>query len=136
MERLLDQTASTYPAVTVNLLKSEQIKAILEDVADNLFNRDPYLQQGGDIVRVGGLRYTCQPGAAMGSRISGLRLGDAALDSAKTYKVASWAGVSEGVEGPAIWDVVAGYLRDRRTLAPPAVNLPTLHVIGGNPGLT
>lgn len=135
MERLLDQTAITYPAVTVNALKGEQIKAILEDVADNLFNPDPYLQQGGDMVRVGGLRYACEPGAAMGSRISDLRLGDSPLDPARTYKVAGWAAVAEGVEGPAIWDVVAGYLRDRRTLAPPTVNLPTLRGVDGNPGI-
>ena len=73
-ERLLDQTAITYPYVTINELSGETIKTILEDVADNLFNPDPYYQQGGDMVRVGGLQYTCDPNATMGSRISAMSL--------------------------------------------------------------
>ena len=60
-EDLLDQTAITYPYVTVNELTGETIKTILEDVADNLFNPDPYYQQGGDMVRVGGMRYAIDP---------------------------------------------------------------------------
>lgn len=136
MERLLDQTAISYPAVTVNEFTGERIKAILEDVADNLFNPDPYYQQGGDMVRVGGLTYTCEPSAAMGQRISDLRLGDKPLDAAHTYKVAGWASVAENVQGPAIWDVVAEYLRAHPTLAPPKLNLPVLRGVEGNPGIT
>jgi len=129
-------TAITYPAVTVNSFTGERIKAILEDVADNLFNPDPYYQQGGDMVRVGGLSYTCEPGAAAGSRISNLQLGGEPLDAAKTYRVAGWASVAENAEGPAIWDVVAEYLQAHKTLAAPAVNLPTLVGMDGNPGLS
>ncbi|MGH8595651.1 MAG: thiosulfohydrolase SoxB [Gammaproteobacteria bacterium] len=135
LERLLDQTAITYPAVTVNEFTGERIKAILEDVADNLFNPDPYYQQGGDMVRVGGLRYTCEPAAEMGKRISDLRLGDKPLDAARTYKVAGWASVAEHVEGRPIWEVVAEYLRAQRTLTPPTLNLPTLRGVEGNPGI-
>jgi len=135
MERLLDQTAITYPAVTVNEFTGARIKDILEDVADNLFNPDPYYQQGGDMVRVGGLRYTCDPTAGMGKRISDLRLGDALLDPARTYKVAGWAAVAEHVEGPPIWDIVAEYLRAQRTLAPVTPNLPVLRGVDSNPGL-
>ena len=135
MERLLDQTAITYPAVTVNAFTGERIKAILEDVADNLFNPDPYYQQGGDMVRVGGLRYTCEPGAATGHRISELRIGDKLLDAGRTYKVAGWASVADHVEGRPVWDVVAEYLRAHRSLAPPSMNLPTLRGVAGNPGL-
>lgn len=135
MERLLEQTAITYPAVTVNEFTGERIKAILEDVADNLFNPDPYYQQGGDMVRVGGLHYTCEPAANTGKRISDLRLADKLLDPARTYKVAGWASVAENVEGRPVWEVVAEYLRARRTLAPPTLNLPTLRGVEGNPGI-
>ncbi len=134
MEKLLDQTAITYPAVTVNEFTGERIKAILEDVADNLFNPDPYYQQGGDMVRVGGLRYTCEPGAETGKRISNLRLKDAPIDATRTYKVAGWASVAEQVQGRPIWEVVADYLRAKRTLAPPTLNLPTLRGVADNPG--
>jgi sulfur-oxidizing protein SoxB len=77
-----------------------QIRAVLEDVCDNLFNPDPYYQQGGDMVRVGGLTYACAPRATMGTRISDLRLGGAPLDPARTYKVAGWAPVSEESDRP------------------------------------
>ncbi len=136
LEKLLDQTGITYPAVTVNEFTGERIKAILEDVADNLFNPDPYYQQGGDMVRVGGLRYTCEPAAEMGKRISDLRLNDKPLSSGRTYKVAGWASVAENVEGRPIWEVVADYLRAKRSLTPPVLNLPTLRGIEGNPGIS
>ena len=95
LEHLMDQTAITYPYVTVNELTGETIKTILEDVADNLFNADPYYQQGGDMVRVGGLRYAIDPRAKIGARISRMTLGDKPLEAAKNYKVAGWAPVSE-----------------------------------------
>ncbi len=91
----MDQTAITYPYVTVNELTGEMIKTILEDVADNLFNPDPYYQQGGDMVRVGGLKYAIDPAARMGSRITAMMLAGKPLDPAKRYKVAGWAPVSE-----------------------------------------
>ena len=76
-------------------MKGEMIKTVLEDVADNLFNPDPYYQQGGDMVRVGGLSYTCDPLAAMGQRITDMRLKGQPIDAGKTYKVAGWAPVAE-----------------------------------------
>lgn len=87
------------------------------------------------MVRVGGLRYTCEPAAAMGKRISDLRLGEQPLDPARTYKVAGWASVAEQVEGPPVWEVVAEYLRAHRSLAPPQLNLPNLRGVDGNPGI-
>ena len=94
-EHLMDQTAITYPYVTVGEFTGETIKTVLEDVADNLFNPDPYYQQGGDMVRVGGLRYTIDPAAKMGSRISAMTLRGKPLDPTKRYRVAGWAPVSE-----------------------------------------
>jgi sulfur-oxidizing protein SoxB len=135
MEHVMDWSAITYPHVTVNELTGEAIKTIMEDVADNLFNPDPYYQQGGDMVRVGGLTYTCSPNEAMGKRISDLRLNNKPIDASKTYKVAGWAPVAEGVKGEPVWDVIATYLRDRKTIAAPNVNMPKLVGVEGNPGL-
>ncbi|MCK6428467.1 MAG: thiosulfohydrolase SoxB [Burkholderiaceae bacterium] len=135
MEHVLDQTAITYPYTTVTDMPGEMIKTILEDVADNLFNPDPYLQQGGDMVRVGGLQYTIDPNATMGSRISDMRLDGRPIDPKKTYKVAGWAPVAEGAQGEPVWDVVAKYLRDQKVLKPRKLNLPTIKGMQGNPGL-
>ncbi|MFN2646384.1 MAG: thiosulfohydrolase SoxB, partial [Burkholderiales bacterium] len=99
LEDVMAQTAITYPQVTVTMLTGADIKAILEDIADNLFNPDPYLQQGGDMVRVGRLTYAIAPVARIGSRISDLRLWGKPLASDKRYKVAGWAPVREGVNG-------------------------------------
>jgi len=134
-EHLMDQTAITYPFTTVNELSGTEIKAILEDVCDNLFNPDPYLQQGGDMVRVGGLSYACEPGASIGKRISDLRLKGAPLDAAKRYKVAGWAPVAEGASGEPVWEVVERYLKDRKTVAPRKPELPRLIGVEQNPGL-
>jgi sulfur-oxidizing protein SoxB len=137
-EHLMDQTAITYPYVTVNELTGETIKTILEDVADNLFNPDPYYQQGGDMVRVGGLSYAIDPRARMGSRISGMTLSGRPIDAAKKYKVAGWAPVAEEARaagGEPIWDVIARYLRAQKTIAPRALNLPRLEGAAGNPGM-
>jgi sulfur-oxidizing protein SoxB len=138
MEDVMDQTAITYPFVTVNELTGETIKTIMEDVADNLFNPDPYYQQGGDMVRVGGMRYTIDPNAAMGSRISRMELAGKPIDAAKKYKVAGWAPVSEesrAAGGEAAWDVVARYLRAQKTIAPRKLNEPTIVGMQGNPGM-
>ncbi len=137
-EHLMDQTAITYPYVTVSELTGETIKTILEDVADNLFNPDPYYQQGGDMVRVGGLKYAIDPGAKMGSRITAMTLAGKPLDRAKKYKVAGWAPVSEEAKaagGEPVWDVLARYLRAKKTIAPLALNLPKVEGIAGNPGI-
>jgi sulfur-oxidizing protein SoxB len=135
-EHVMDQTAITYPYATLNELTGEQIKTILEDVADNLFNPDPYLQQGGDMVRVAGMSYACEPAARIGARISDMRLRGKPLEAAKRYKVAGWAPVAEGARGEPIWDVVASYLRGRKSVPPLAVNLPRLRGVKGNPGIS
>ncbi len=135
MEHLMDQTAITYPSTTVNELTGETIKTILEDVADNLFNPDPYYQQGGDMVRVGGLAYTCDPNGKMGGRISNMMLKGKPLDASKKYKVAGWAPVAEGATGEPIWDLMATYLRDKKTIQPKKLNLPELIGMKGNAGI-
>ena len=134
-ELMMDQLAITYPHTTLTEMSGATIKTILEDVADNLFNPDPYYQQGGDMVRVGGLEYTCTPAAKAGSRISAMRLGGKLLDADKTYKVGGWAPVAEGAKGEPIWDVVEAYLRDRKVIAPPRLNQPALVGVAGDPGI-
>jgi sulfur-oxidizing protein SoxB len=134
-EHVMDQTAITYPSSTLNELSGEQIKTILEDVCDNLFNPDPFLQQGGDMVRVGGMTYVCSPNAEMGKRISDMRLNGKPLEATRKYKVAGWAPVAEGAEGEPIWDVVTAYLRDKKTIAPIKPNVPRLVGVDNNPGL-
>ena len=135
MEHVMDLSAITYPHATVSHYTGAIIKTILEDVCDNLFNPDPYYQQGGDMVRVGGLEYTCTPQAQMGKRISDMRLDGKPIEAWKTYKVAGWAPVAEGAKGEPVWDVIARYLRDRKTIAPPKLNLPRLVGVDGNPGM-
>ena len=107
MERVLDQTCITYPETYVDDISGEQIKLILEDVCDNLFHPDPFYQQGGDMVRLGGLDYVCDPLARVGSR----------------------------APGPPIWDVVATYLRDRKVASIDKLNTPVLRGVGGNQGI-
>ena len=138
MENLLDQTAITYPYTTVNMMTGETIKTILEDVADNLFNPDPYYQQGGDMVRVGGLHYTIDPAASMGKRISEMRLNGNLIDANKSYKVAGWAPVSEAAKnlgGEPVWDVIARHLRDIKTVKTVKLNEPVIKGVSGNPGI-
>jgi len=135
MEHVMDWSAITYPHVTVNDISGEMIKTILEDVCDNLFNPDPYYQQGGDMVRVGGMTYTCTPGEGMGKRISDMRLAGKPIEASKTYKVAGWAPVAEGARGDPAWSVIAQYLADRKTIAPPKVNMPRVVGVEGNPGI-
>jgi sulfur-oxidizing protein SoxB len=135
-EHLMDQTAITYPHSTLNELSGAEIKSILEDVADNLFNPDPYLQQGGDMVRVGGMSYACDPGARIGARISRLRLKGRPLEAGKRYKVAGWAPVAEGANGEPIWELVARHLRTRKSVAPPRLNLPALEGVRGDRGIS
>ncbi len=137
-EHLMDQTATTYSYATLNDMSGAMIKTVLEDVADNLFNPDPYYQQGGDMVRVGGLTYAIEPGATMGSRISDLRLKGQPIDADKLYKVAGWAPVAEGARTMGlkpVWELVEPWLRAQKTVAPRAVNTPRLIGTQGNPGL-
>jgi S-sulfosulfanyl-L-cysteine sulfohydrolase len=137
-EHLMDQTAITYPYVTASELSGQTIKTILEDVADNLFNPDPYYQQGGDMVRVGGMRYAIDPTAAIGQRVSRMELAGKPIEADRKYKVAGWAPVSEDAKaagGEAIWDVIERYLRDQKTIAPRTPNLPVLAGVAGDPGI-
>jgi len=134
-ERMMDQMALTYPATTLNEFTGTQIKEILEDVADNLFNPDPYYQQGGDMVRIGGMQYSCTPGAAAGKRINNMTLKGKPIDADKKYKVAGWASVQEGVQGEPIWDLVSGYLRDKKVIRGVKINTPAIIGMEGNPGM-
>ena len=137
-ENLLDQTAITYPYTTVTNMSGETIKTILEDVADNLFNPDPYYQQGGDMVRVGGMQYTIDPAQTAGKRISDMRLNGKAIDANKTYKVAGWAPVSEEAKnagGEAIWDVMERHLRDVKVVKAVKLNEPIIKGVSNNPGM-
>ncbi|OUD10482.1 thiosulfohydrolase SoxB [Marivivens niveibacter] len=118
-EDLWNVTSMTYPNAYRTEMTGEFIHTIMEDVADNLFNEDPYYQQGGDMVRVGGMGYKIDITKPIGSRISEMTLlktGEL-IDPAKTYVVAGWASVNEGTEGPAIWDVVENYIRRQGTVS-------------------
>ena len=139
-ELLMDQVAVTYPYATLTEMTGQTIKTVLEDVADNLFNPDPYYQQGGDMVRVGGLAYTCSPTEQMGSRISNMRLHGKPIEAAKAYKVAGWAPVAEeartlpGVKP--VWEHVETWLKAQGgRIRPRTINTPTLVGTKGNPGL-
>ena len=134
-DHLMDQVAITYPSTTLSNMTGATIKTVLEDVCDNLFNPDPYYQQGGDMVRVGGLQYTCDPLASSGNRISNMRLNGKPIDASKTYKVAGWAPVAEGVQGEPIWDVMETYLKSEKVIKPRQLNMPTLKNMAGNPGM-
>jgi sulfur-oxidizing protein SoxB len=139
-ELMMDQLAITYPYATVTPMTGEAIKTVLEDVADNLFNPDPYYQQGGDMVRVGGLQYTIDPSARMGARITDLRLGGKPLEAGRSYTVAGWAPVAEEASKAGlkpVWDVVETWLRARPggRVSARAINTPRLLGVEGNPGI-
>ena len=135
-EHVMDQTAITYAKSTLNEMTGEMIHQLLEGIADNLFNSDPYYQMGGDMVRVGGLTYTIDPAATIGRRISQLELAGTPLDAAKTYRVAGWASVNpQPDELPNIWDVLSEYLMDVRVIRNVALNLPRVKGVDQNPGM-
>jgi sulfur-oxidizing protein SoxB len=137
MDRLLDQTCMTYPETYVRDMKGGELKTILESVADNLFNPDPYYQQGGDMVRTGGLNYHCDPLAGMGSRITDLTLANGKMvDSSKSYRVSGWATVGAQSPGAPVWDVVAEYLRDQKTYTMEKLESPVLKGMSSNPGIS
>ncbi len=117
-EDLYNATAMTYPNCYRSEMTGAQLKAILEDVADNLFNPDPYYQQGGDMVRVGGMGYAIDVTKKQGERLSNMTLlkTGAPVDPAKTYVVAGWASVNQGTEGPPIWEVVESWLKRKGTV--------------------
>jgi S-sulfosulfanyl-L-cysteine sulfohydrolase len=138
-EWLMDMTATTYSFATVSEMTGDTIKTILEDVADNLFNPDPYYQQGGDMVRVGGLEYSCNPLASMGKRIDDMRLNGKPLEASRKYKVAGWAPVAEEARtapgNKPVWDVVEQWLKARGgKVQARKVNMPRLTGALPNPG--
>lgn len=123
-------TAITYPACYRMPMTGARLREIMEDVADNLFNPDPYYQQGGDMVRVGGLSYTLDPTASIGNRVSDLRVirTGAPVEATREYAVAGWASINEGTQGPPIWKVVEDHIRQHGTVrVPPA---ETVKIVG------
>ena len=136
LEALMNETAVTYPYTTLNVLTGAAIKAILEDVADNVFHSDPYLRQGGDMARVGGMTYAIAPGAKIGARISEMRIRGVPMEADKRYKVAGWAPVAEGAAGEPVWEVVARYLRSKRVVTPRRVNQPKVLRVKDNQGIS
>jgi len=137
MEHVLDQTCITYPETYVREMSGADLKAILEDVGDNLFNPDPYYQQGGDMVRLGGLDYRFDPLQTMGKRVSEMMLDNGEkIEAGKNYKVAGWATVGSQSPGEPIWDTVATYLRDVKTVKIKKLNTPVLLNTTNNPGVT
>ncbi len=134
MEDVLTETAITYPETYLQTMTGGQIKDILEDVCDNLFNADPYYQQGGDMVRVGGFAYTCTPAESVGRRISDLKLDNGrALAAGKSYKVAGWASVN-AQQGKPVWDVFVRYLRSGKMPEQRGAGV-TLKGVDDNPGI-
>jgi sulfur-oxidizing protein SoxB len=137
-ELMMDQLATTYSYATLTPMSGAMLKTVLEDVCDNLFNPDPYYQQGGDMVRVGGLQYTCAPKEGMGRRIQDMRLDGKPIEADKTYKVAGWAPVAEEARSAGnkqVWDVVEGWLKSQRHVKPRHLNTPRLVGVDHNPGL-
>jgi sulfur-oxidizing protein SoxB len=135
MDDVLSETAVTYPATYIQTMTGGEIKDILEDVCDNLFNADPYHQQGGDMVRVGGMAYSCAPAEAIGKRISELKLDNGRpIEAGKSYRVAGWASVNEQTGAP-VWDVLAKHLRTGKAPARPGGDSVTLKDVGANPGI-
>ncbi|HEY1132060.1 MAG TPA: thiosulfohydrolase SoxB [Roseateles sp.] len=139
-ELLMDQLAITYPYATLTEMTGATIKTVLEDVADNLFNPDPYYQQGGDMVRVGGLSYTMQPAEVMGRRVTDMRLNGKPIEADKRYKVAGWAPVAEEAKSAPgvkpVWEHVETWLRGQQgRVKPRKINTPRLVAMQCNPGL-
>lgn len=134
---LMTQTAMTYPETYARDIKGEDIKAILEDVADNLFNEDPFYQQGGDMVRTGGISYKINPTAKMGERITDIVLTKTGerLEASKAYKVAGWSTVGAQSEGEPVWETVETYLKNVKHIANVKVDTPDIIGIKGNPGI-
>jgi sulfur-oxidizing protein SoxB len=136
MERVMDQTAMTYPETYVRDMSGAELKTILESVADNLFHTDPYYQQGGDMVRAGGLDYSCDPNASMNSRISDMTLDNGErIEASKSYKVAGWATVGSQSPGAPVWELVAEHLKSNETIKINKLNTPKLRNVAGNPGI-
>ena len=136
MEHLLDQTCMTYPETYRREISGKSLKLILEDVCDNLFNPNPYYQQGGDMVRVGGMNYTCKPKEEIGQRIENMTLDDGTpIDENKNYVVAGWATVNDKAPGPPVWEQVAHYIKNQDVIRIDKINTPKLIGVENNPGI-
>ncbi|MCU4159471.1 thiosulfohydrolase SoxB [Acidiphilium sp. AL] len=135
MGDLLSETAITYPMAYTQMMTGASIKAMMEDVCDNLFNRNPYYQQGGDMIRVGGMNYACAPRRSIGHRISDMALDNGKpIEPNKSYKIASWASVTLPQTGKPIWDIVAANLKRKKTIRIGKPNQVKLIGVAGNPG--
>ena len=140
MEDVMTQTAMTYGETYVQDMTGENLLTVLESVADNLFDPDPYFQSGGDMVRVGGLDYTIDPSQPLMQRISAATLDSGeTIDPGKTYRVAGWGVVGPHPDGRLIWDIVRDYLVETKdgddVVHIPRMNHPTLKGVAGNPGV-
>ncbi|RLA74901.1 MAG: thiosulfohydrolase SoxB [Epsilonproteobacteria bacterium] len=130
------QTAMTYAETYIRPMKGSLVKEILEDVADNLFNPDPFYQQGGDMVRTGGVSYTIEPKKGFGKRITNLKLSNGkAIEPNKMYKVAGWSTVNGKSDGEPIWETVVTYLKDVKHIKNLKIDTPDMIGIKGNPGI-
>jgi sulfur-oxidizing protein SoxB len=135
MDDVQAHTAITYPDVYTQSMTGADLKSVLEDVCDNLFNPDPFLQQGGDMARLGGMHYTCTPANPIGSRISDMTLADgSAVEAGKSYKLASWASTSLPQDAKPVATVVAAHLRGRAAGRVAGAGLVTVDGVAGNPG--
>jgi len=134
---LATQTATTYPETYMRPMKGSDIKMILEDVADNLFHEDPFYQQGGDMVRTGGISYTIDPKAPFGKRLSNIRLSKTQkpLEPNKMYNVAGWATVNSKADGEPIWETTEEYLKELKHISKISLDTPDILGIKGNPGI-
>ena len=133
---LMNQTSMTYPETYVRELKGSDLHVILEDVADNLFNADPFLQQGGDMVRTGGLSYRIDPMQKMGKRITNLQLTNGmTIEANKIYKLAGWSTVGSQSEGEPIWDTVSTYLGQQKHIKNLKLETPDIIGVKDNPGI-
>ncbi len=134
---LMTQTAMTYPETYRRDISGKDIKLILEDVADNLFNEDPFYQQGGDMVRTGGISYKINPTAKMGERISEIQLtrNGAKLEANKKYSVAGWSTVGAKSPGEPVWETVETYLKNVKHIQNLKVDTPDIVGVKGNPGI-
>ena len=128
IDDMYSQTAMNYPAVYRTEMTGEQLKIMLEDVCDNLFNPNPYYQQGGDMVRVGGLSYECAPKEVMGNRIQNMVFTPTGvpIEANKSYVVGGWASVNPDTEGPAIYDLLENYIQRKNLIIPSSVGAVTV----------
>ena len=132
---LMTQTATTYSETTRSEMSGAQIMNALEDVANSIFNDDPYRHRGGDMVRTGGMEYTIDPHKSMGERITDLEINGQRVDPDKTYVVAGWASVAQPLDSEPVWDVVARHLRSEGTVSVGEPYLPKLKNVRRDPGL-